>query len=65
MAANTTMKGHRLKGGVRPSRQVDGHRRCAQAGCSTRLSRYNTRDHCNTHAPITYPRVRGRFVDEE
>lgn len=65
MAANTTMKGHRLRGGVRPSRSVDEQRVCAQAECSTQLSRYNTRDYCNQHAPITYPRVRGKFVDND
>jgi hypothetical protein len=62
--AETTMKGHRLRGGVRPSRVVEGRRTCVSPDCSTKLSRYNTREHCNTHAPVTYPRVRGRFVDE-
>jgi hypothetical protein len=65
MAVNTTMKGHRLRGGIRPSRSVDVQRVCAQSGCDTRLSRYNTREHCNQHAPITYPRVRGKFVDND
>lgn len=64
MAVNTTMKGHRLRGGVRPSRTVEGRRVCAEHQCSTRLSQYNTREFCNQHAPVTYPRVRGRFVDE-
>ena len=63
--ADTTLKGHRLQGGVRPSKAIDGIRVCTQRGCATRLSRYNKRDHCNQHAPISYPRVRGRFVDGE
>ena len=64
LMAETTMKGHRLRGGVRPSRTVEGQRTCARPDCTTRLSRYNTREGCNSHAPVTYPRVRGRFVDE-
>lgn len=63
--AETTLKGHRLQGGVRPSKSIEGVRVCADKHCSTRLSRYNKRDHCNQHAPISYPRVRGRFVDSE
>lgn len=63
--AETTLKGQRLRGGVRPSKAIEGVRVCKQSTCSTRLSRYNKREFCNQHAPITYPRVRGRFVDEE
>jgi hypothetical protein len=62
--AETTLKGRHLRGGVRPSKVTEGVRICVDEACATKLSRYNKRDHCNIHAPVTYPRVRGRFVTE-
>lgn len=37
--------------------RVDEARRC---WCGTKLSAYNRNDTCYTHAPIRFPRVRGR-----
>jgi hypothetical protein len=59
-----TMKGHRLRGGTRPSRNFGEGRVCAKADCDTRLSRYNRREYCYTHAPVRFPRVRGRVITE-
>lgn len=33
---------------------------CADAGCDTKLSRYNIHESCYLHRPLRYPRVRGR-----
>lgn len=61
--ADNTLKGRRIKGAARPSRTVDGERSCAKAECPTLLSRYNKREFCYAHAPVKFPRVRGRIVD--
>ena len=33
---------------------------CDQAGCETRLSKYNRREKCWAHAEMKVPRLRGR-----
>ncbi len=62
--SDTTMKGRTIKGVARPSKDFGDGRTCIQDGCITKLSRYNKRDHCYLHAPVKYPRVRGRIVPE-
>ncbi len=62
--AETTLKGRRIHGGIRPSRSVEGERRCSQSDCDTKLSRYNKREFCHAHAPVKFPRVRGRIVPD-
>jgi hypothetical protein len=37
---------------------------CDDAGCDTRLSKYNKNDFCFQHAPARYPRLRGEFTPE-
>ncbi len=59
-----TMKGAKLRGGIRPSRKYGEGRVCAHKGCNTRLSQYNRREYCFAHAPVRFPRVRGRVVTE-
>ena len=59
-----TLKGRRISGGVRPSRNFGEGRLCAKRGCDTRLSRYNRREFCYAHAPIRFPRVRGKILPE-
>jgi hypothetical protein len=54
--------GHRIRGGIRPSRIYTSARVCARESCSTRLSQYNRYEHCFTHAPTRFPRVRGVVV---
>jgi len=58
------LRGNHVKGQARPPKAVDEDRVCAREGCSTRLSRYNKRDHCYAHAPTKFPRLRGRVVPE-
>lgn len=41
-------------------KQYEPHRVCANSGCATKLSRYNHHDVCFAHAPLVYPRNRGR-----
>lgn len=62
--AETTLKGRRIDGSARPSRTVKGDRRCSKAGCDTKLSQYNKREFCFAHAPVRFPRVRGRIVPD-
>ncbi len=59
-----TLRGNRIKGKLRAPKALDGDRVCIEKGCTTRLSRYNKRDHCYAHAPTKYPRLRGRVVAE-
>ena len=35
-----------------------------EESCKTQLSIYNKREHCFNHAPVKYPRVRGRILQE-
>jgi hypothetical protein len=46
--------------GRRAPKQVEERRVCAHTGCVTVLSRYNRRPTCHVHAPIRFPRIRGR-----
>ncbi len=57
-----TLKGEAIRGATRPSKDFGPGRVCATKGCSTKLSRYNRREHCYTHAPVKYPRVRGKVI---
>ncbi len=58
------MRGRRILGSTRPPKSNPDKRVCAAKGCDTVLSRYNRRDHCYTHAPVKFPRLRGRIVPE-
>ncbi len=62
---DTVLKGRRLAGGTRAPKTYSTERSCIQAGCETRLSRYNRREYCYAHAPTKYPRLRGRIVKKE
>lgn len=62
--AESTLTGKRIKGGIRPSRTYEEGRVCAKEGCDTRISRYNRREYCYTHAPTRFPRLRGRVAAE-
>lgn len=61
---DTTVKGHGVKSVAGPSKEFGEGRQCKEPECITKLSRYNKRDYCYTHAPVKYPRVRGRIVPE-
>lgn len=58
------LKGTAIKGITRASRRYGGDRVCIDVECETKLSMYNKRDHCHVHAPVKFPRVRGRIVPE-
>ena len=49
---------------TRPSRRYARDRVCSHKDCETRLSQYNRRDYCYAHAPVRFPRVRGRILPE-
>ncbi len=59
-----TMRGRVIKGVTRPSKSYGEGRVCAKKGCDTRLSMYNRREYCHVHAPVKFPRVRGKIVPE-
>ena len=46
----------------RPSRRYRAGRTCAELGCRTQLSIYNSGKHCALHAPMLVPRTRGRKI---
>jgi len=60
-----TVRGAAIKGMTRPSRRFATGRVCAKPGCETKLSQYNKAEHCHAHAPVRFPRVRGKIVDSE
>jgi hypothetical protein len=58
--ADSTIRGRRLTGKRRAPKAIDEQRTCAHKGCETVLSRYNKKAMCHVHAPVKFPRVRGR-----
>ena len=58
----TALKGRKFTGASRAPKTYTSGRTCASKGCETRLSQYNRREWCYTHAPTKYPRLRGRIV---
>ena len=58
------LKASQIKGGIRPSKSFDQGRTCKEESCKTQLSIYNKREYCFNHAPVKYPRVRGRILQE-
>jgi hypothetical protein len=57
------VRGAAIKGMTRPSRRFNEGRVCAKKGCSTKLSQYNKAEYCHAHAPVRFPRVRGKIMD--
>lgn len=60
-----TVRGAAIKGVSRPSKRFSQDRVCSKLGCETRLSQYNKAEYCHAHAPIRFPRVRGKILDEQ
>lgn len=58
------VRGAAIKGVTRPSKRFKQGRVCAQKGCETKLSQYNKAEYCHAHAPIRFPRVRGKILDD-
>ena len=59
-----SIRATRPKGRLRSPKVKDEIRFCSHKGCETQLSRYNVRKHCYAHAPLRFPRVRGREILE-
>lgn len=59
------VKGAAIKGVTRPSKRFAQDRVCAKGGCETKLSQYNKAEFCHAHAPVRFPRVRGKILDEQ
>lgn len=47
------------------NQQYQKHRTCIHSTCTTILSQYNKYRWCNKHKPTTYPRIKGRYVDND
>ena len=60
-----TVRGAAIKGMSRPSKRFANGRVCAKKNCDTKLSQYNKAEYCHAHAPVKFPRVRGKIVDSE
>ena len=59
------IKGHIVRGKKRAPKTYPAGRVCVEEECTVKLSRYNRREHCYNHAPVRYPRVRGRVLPEK
>ena len=57
------VRGAAIKGVNRPSKRFTTGRVCAKPGCTTNLSQYNKAEYCHAHAPVRFPRVRGKIMD--
>lgn len=57
------VRGAAIKGMTRPSKRFNQGRVCAKKGCTTKLSQYNKAEYCHAHAPVRFPRVRGKIMD--
>ena len=62
--AENVLKGKHPAGRPRAPRVYADDRVCRHRGCTTRLSRYNRREFCHVHAPLRFPRIRGRVVTD-
>ncbi len=62
--AENVLKGRRIAPRARAPKVTAEDRTCVTKDCDTRLSRYNKREYCYTHAPVRFPRLRGRIVPE-
>ncbi len=59
------IKGHIVRGKKRAPKTYPAGRVCVEKECKVKLSRYNRREYCYNHAPVLYPRVRGRVLPEQ
>lgn len=60
VSMSETMTGRKFTGKRRAPKAIDERRVCVAGDCETVLSRYNRRVMCHVHAPVKFPRVRGR-----
>jgi hypothetical protein len=54
------MQGSRPGHHPSPSSTESSGRVCAHDGCETKLSIYNSSDHCWQHAEVVFPNYRGK-----
>jgi hypothetical protein len=60
MQEERRMKGTRPGHLPPPSRPTGAGRTCAEPGCTTKLSIYNTATMCWQHAEVVFPNYRGK-----
>lgn len=58
------MTANRPAGRPRRPKTFEAGRVCLDDGCTTKLNRYNKREFCYSHAPVKFPRVRGRIEEQ-
>jgi hypothetical protein len=61
---STTMTASPVGRARRKPKTYGAGRVCDTDGCTVRLSRYNRAEHCFSHAPARFPRLRGEFTEE-
>lgn len=61
----TSIVASRPSGRSRRPKTYNANRVCTSSECETVLSKYNQREFCHVHAPVKFPRIRGRFEDDE
>ncbi len=44
--------------------QYQKNRTCVDSACTTILSQYNKYKYCYKHKPKSFPRIKGKYVDE-
>ncbi len=59
-----TMRASSIGRARRRPKTYGDDRICRTEGCEVRLSRYNRAEHCFSHAPARFPRLRGEFTQE-
>ncbi len=62
--ADTIIRADRPGARIRRPKVYAGGRVCGAADCATVISKYNRAETCFAHRPVTFPRIRGKFVDE-
>ncbi len=61
----TAIKAARPGSRIRRPKTFASGRICCNDDCTVVLSRYNRADACYKHRPVVYPRIRGKFSDDE
>ncbi len=62
--ADTMIRADRPGAHIRRPKVYAGGRVCISEDCATVVSKYNRSETCFAHRPVTFPRIRGKFVEE-
>lgn len=62
--AETIIRADRPGARIRRPKVYSRGRICTAEDCATVISKYNRTETCFAHRPVTFPRIRGKFVEE-